>query len=109
MNMCGQREQLIEKLVNTGHLSVSERLALGSVPVHSSEIAAVVTRVLNATGSFPQNAKPWQPGHVVHEGAILQKLADGKDTANSTRESSHRAPAVLAARKRLILPMLSPR
>jgi hypothetical protein len=96
--MGDQREQLIEKLVNTGHLSVPERLALGSTMVYSSEIAAIVTRVLNDTGSFPQNAKSWQQGHVVYEGGILHKSSGGK--IRLVRQRSHPiAPAVLADQK----------
>jgi hypothetical protein len=73
-----QRAQLIEKLVRTGHLNVPERLALGSVTIYLTEVAEVVMRVLEDTGSFPENVKPWMQGHVVHEGAMLQKGSDEK-------------------------------
>ena len=73
-----QRAQLIEKLVRTGHLNVPERLALGSETINSTEVAEVVMRVLEDTGSFPENVKPWAQGHVVYEGAMLQKSSDQK-------------------------------
>ena len=73
-----QRAQLIEKLVRTGHLNVPERLALGSATIYAAEVAEVVTRVLEETGSFPENVKPWAHGQVVYEGAMLQKGSDGK-------------------------------
>jgi hypothetical protein len=41
-----QREQLIEKLVTTMHLSVPERAALSTKSVRYSEVAAVMARVL---------------------------------------------------------------
>jgi hypothetical protein len=44
------REQLIEKLVTTMHLSVPERLALSSNNVRYTEVAAVVARVLENSG-----------------------------------------------------------
>ena len=93
--MDDHRHRLIGQLVNTGHLSVPDRLALGSVQVYSSEIAAAVTRVLNATGSFPQHATPWQQGHVVHEGAMVLRASDGK--IRLIQQRSHPvAPSVLA-------------
>jgi len=76
--MSAERKQLIEKLVRTGHLNVPERLALGTAKIYSTEVAEVVMRVLEDTGSFPENAKPWAQGQVVHEGAMLQKSSDQK-------------------------------
>ena len=76
--MESERNLLIEKLVTTGHLSVPERLALGSDPLKESEVAAVVSLVLKKTGAFPEGAKPWSPGHVVDERTILQSLPGGK-------------------------------
>jgi len=73
-----EKEKLVEKLVTEKHLSVPERTALSSKGVRYSEVAAVITRVLNETGYFPPNARPWQEGKVVHEGAILQKLSNGR-------------------------------
>jgi hypothetical protein len=73
-----EREQLIEKLVTTMHLSVPEHLALSSNNVRYTEVAAVVARVLENSEYFPPAARPWQEGNVVHEGAILQKLPRGR-------------------------------
>jgi hypothetical protein len=90
--------QLIEKLVRTGHLNVPERLALGSATINSTEVAEVVMRVLEGTGSFPENVKPWAQGHVVHEGAILQKGSDGKIRLILQRHHPL-SPTVLAEQK----------
>jgi hypothetical protein len=93
-----EREQLIEKLVTTMHLNVPERAALSTGRVRYSEVAAVVARVLEDTGFFPPNARPWQEGNVVHEGAILQKLQGGG--FRLTLQRSHPiAPTVLATKK----------
>ena len=93
-----QRVQLIEKLVRTGHLNVPERLALGSATIYAAEVAEVVTRVLEETGSFPENVKPWMQGHVVHEGAILQKGSDHKIRLILQRHHPL-SPTVLAEQK----------
>ena len=93
-----QREQLIEKLVTTMHLNVPERAALSTGSVRYSEVAAVVARVLEDTGYFPPNARPWQEGKVVHEGAMLQKLPNGRFRLILQR-SHPIAPTVLAAKK----------
>jgi hypothetical protein len=98
MAMSGQREKLIEKLVKTGHLSVPERLALGSATIYSTEVAEVVTRVLEGAGSFPENVKPWAQGHVVHEGAMLQKSSDDRICLILQRHHPL-APTVLAEQK----------
>lgn len=93
-----EREQLIEKLVTTMHLSVAERLALSPSNVRYTEVAAVLERLLENSGYFPPGARPWQEGNVVHEGAILQKLPDGR--VRLTLQRSHpTAPTVLAAKK----------
>ena len=93
-----QREQLIEKLVRTGHLNVPERLALGTAKIYSTEVAKAVTRVLEETGSFPENVKPWMQGHVVHEGAMLQKDSDHKIRLILQRHHPL-SPTVLAEQK----------
>jgi hypothetical protein len=93
-----QRVQLIEKLVRTGHLNVPERLALGSAKIYSTEVAEVVTRVLEETGSFPENVKPWAQGQVVHEGAMLQKSSDQKIRLILQRHHPL-SPTVLAEQK----------
>jgi hypothetical protein len=91
-----EREKLVEKLVTEMHLSVPERAGLKTVGY--SEVAAIVTRILNATGYFPPNARPWQEGKLVHEGAILQKLSSGQ--FRLTLQRSHpAAPHMLAAKK----------
>jgi hypothetical protein len=93
-----EREQLIEKLVTTMHLNVPERAALSTDTVRYSEVAAVVEHVLEDTGYFPPNARPWQEGNVVHEGAILQKLSGGGFRLTLQR-SDPIIPSVLAAKK----------
>jgi hypothetical protein len=93
-----KREQVIEKLVTTTHLNVPERAALSTDSVRYSEVATVIGRVLEDTGYFPPNARPWQQGNVVHEGAILQKLPGGG--FRLTLQRSHPiAPTVLAAKR----------
>jgi hypothetical protein len=93
-----EREQLIEKLVTTMRLSVPERAALSTNSVRYSEVATVVARVLEDTGYFPPNARPWQQGNIVHEGAILQKLSGGG--FRLTLQRSHPiGPTVLAAKR----------
>jgi hypothetical protein len=89
-----EREQLIEKLVTTLHLNVPERTALSPKIVRYSEVVAVIRRSLNEKGCFPPNARPWQQGELVHEGAILQKLSNLK--FKLTLQRSHPiAPNVL--------------
>ena len=73
-----ERTKLVEKLVTELHLSAPERAALSTKSIGYSEVATVITRVLNETGYFPPNARPWQEGKVLHEGAILQKLSNGR-------------------------------
>jgi len=89
---------MIEKLVRTGHLNVPERLALGSATIYSTEVAKVVTRVLEDAGCFPENAKTWEQGHVVHEGAMLQKSSDQKIRLIQQRHHPL-SPTVLAEQK----------
>jgi hypothetical protein len=61
-------------------------------------LETVIARVLNETGYFPPNSRPWQEGKVVHEGAILQKLSNRR--FRLTLQRSHpTAPTVLAATK----------
>src|SRR5690242_8585924 len=92
-----QREILIEKLVTTMHLNVPERRSLSNI-VRYSEVIKVVAHALEETGYFPPNARPWQEGLVVHEGAILQKLPGGG--FRLTLQRSHPiAPTVLADKK----------
>jgi hypothetical protein len=54
--------------------------------------------VLNETGYFPPNARPWQEGKVVQEGAIPQRLSNRRFRLILQRSHSS-APAVLAAKK----------
>lgn len=92
-----EREKLVERLVSEMHLSVPERAALSSKRLRYSEVAAVIARLLNETGFFPPNARPWREGNVVHEGAILEKLSNGR--FRLTLQRSHpTTPNVLAAK-----------
>ena len=52
-----RREDLLEKLVKTLHLSVPEREALGPASVPVNEFAAIVKRLFEVNGIFPINAK----------------------------------------------------
>jgi hypothetical protein len=90
-----EREQLVEKLVREMHLNVPERAALSPSSVSYAEVAAVIERVLDETEYFPPDARPWQEGSLVYEGAILQKLSNCK--FRLTLQRSHTvAPQVLA-------------
>jgi len=71
------REDLLEKLVTTLHLSVSEREALGLPSVPIGEVAAIVKRLLETNGIFPISAKAWQPGQPVFEGFFLVRKPQG--------------------------------
>ena len=93
-----EREQLIEKLVTTMHLNVPERATLSSTSVSYTEVARVIQRILKETGYFPPDARPWKEGTIVHEGAILQSLSEGR--FRLTLQRSHAIePQVLAARR----------
>jgi hypothetical protein len=93
-----EREKLVERLVTEMHLSVPERAALSSKSISYSEVTTAITRVLNETAYSPPNARPWQEGKVVQEGAILQRLSNGRFRLILQR-SHPSAPAVLAAKK----------
>lgn len=93
-----ERDQLIAKLVTTEHLNVPEHARLSPHTVQYSEVAAVVARVLEATGYFPPNARPWQQGNLVFEPAILQKLSSGAYRLTLQR-SQALAPTVLAEKR----------
>jgi len=93
-----EREKLVDRLVTEMHLSMPERAALSSKSIGYSEVATVITRVLNETGYFPPHARPWQEGKVVDEGAILQKLSNRRFRLILQR-SHPTAPAKLAAKK----------
>jgi hypothetical protein len=86
--MTDQREQIVQKLVTTGHLSVSERYSLGTACVVLSQVAGVVTDTLTATGFFPSIARPWQNGTVVHEAAVVRKLPSGAIRLHLQRASA---------------------
>jgi hypothetical protein len=93
-----EREQLVEKLVREMHLNVPERSALSPPSVRYAEVAAVIERVLDEAEYFPPNARPWQEGRLVYEGAILQKLSNRK--FRLTLQRSHAiAPHVLAEKR----------
>jgi hypothetical protein len=95
-----EREQLIEKLVTTEHLNVPERAALSPRTVRYFEVAAVVQRVLDATGYFPPSARAWQVGILVYEPAVLQKLSAGAYRLTLQRPQAI-APTGLAEKREL--------
>ena len=72
-----RRQDLLEKLVTTLHLSVPEREELGLASLPLNEVAAIVKRLLETNGVFPVSAKPWQPGQPVFEGFFLVKKPHG--------------------------------
>jgi hypothetical protein len=93
-----EREKFVERLATEMHSSVPERAALSSKSISYSEVTTAITRVLNQTGYFPPNARRWQEGKVVQEGAILQRLSNRRFRLILQR-SHPSAPAVLAAKK----------
>jgi hypothetical protein len=93
-----ERKELVARLVTQMHLSAPDRNSLCPQSVRYAEVAAVIAQVLNETGYFPSNARPWQEGQVVREGAILQKLSRRRFRLILQR-SQPSAPTVLAARK----------
>ena len=76
--MTTTREELIEKLVVSLHLTVPERQLLGSDCLSVAEVAAVVKRMLALHGVFPPHARPWKPGEAVFEGFFLMKRPAGR-------------------------------
>ena len=93
------REQLIEKLVTTFHLSVAERESLGSETIRKSEIARVIARSLAENGNFPSDAKRWTAGKVVYEVYFLEITPNGIVTL-SLRRSAAIDPRQLAGERR---------
>jgi len=93
-----RREDLLEKLVTTLHLSVPERKALGFDSVTANEVAAIVKRLLEGNGAFPIDAKLWQPGGSVFEGFFLVKKREGVIQLTCQR-SDPRNPFTLADQK----------
>lgn len=92
------REDLLEKLVTTLHLSVPEREALGVASVSVSEVTAIVKRLLESNGVFPISAKAWQPGQPVFEGFFLLRKPHGGVRLTAQR-SDPVNPTVLADQK----------
>jgi hypothetical protein len=70
------RDDLVTKLVSTGHLGVEERRELGP-GVTRGEIRRIILRELEAHGHFPPHARPWSPDQACFEGWQLQKLERG--------------------------------
>jgi hypothetical protein len=71
------REQLIEKLVTTFHLSVDERKSLGPETIRKSEIAHMIARSLAEKGRFPPHARRWTAGNLVYEGYLVEVIPNG--------------------------------
>jgi hypothetical protein len=70
------RDELVMKLVATGHVNVEERRLLGG-SVRRTEVVSTVLRALREHGHFPPNARPWTPGQVCYEGWQLVALEQG--------------------------------
>jgi hypothetical protein len=71
------KDHLVEKLITTLHLNVSERAELGSNSISKVEVASAIWRLLTKVGWFPINARRWQTGEVVFEGHFLELLTTG--------------------------------
>jgi hypothetical protein len=84
------REELIERLVTTGHLNVPDRRALGHVT--RAEIHEAIRARLEKDGIFPPNARATGS---VYEGAQLRCLDDGSFLAITQRASVHN-PGIVA-------------
>ena len=78
------REELITKLVTTGHLNVPDREILGRIT--RTEITAAVRVRLEADGFFPPNAG--ETGFI-YEGPQMRSLKDGGYLAINRRSSVH--------------------
>jgi len=100
------REELLEKLVTTRHLSVPEREALGiaSVPVY--EVAATVKHLLEGNGVFPPSAKTWQPGQPVFEGFFLLNKPNGGVRLVTQRDKPTELPSLLNEPPFAVLPRI---
>jgi hypothetical protein len=70
------RDDLVMKLIATGHLNVHERRLLGG-DVLRAEVVSTVLRGLREHGHFPPNARPWAPGQACFEGWQLVALGHG--------------------------------
>ncbi len=71
------RQELVSKLVLTGHLNSFERQQLVPQEVGFDEIAGVVRSLLESNGYFPTDARPLEPPPS-YEGGILELLPNGR-------------------------------
>lgn len=71
-----RRNDLIKKLVMTGHLNVPERHELGVV--HLSDVVSVIEAVLRENDTFPPTNKDdrWTPGRYF-EAPLIERRSDG--------------------------------
>jgi len=79
----GRREELIEKLATTFHLSVPERQELDPNYVLRDEVAKVVRSELAQYGWYPRNWRPHVPGSLVREGYAIEAAQDGSFRVHS--------------------------
>jgi len=84
------REELIDRLVTTGHLNVPDRKMLGRVS--RAEIRDAIRARLEKDRFFPPNA---QASGFVYEGPQLRYMDDGTFLAINQRASVHN-PGVVA-------------
>jgi hypothetical protein len=70
------RDDLVLKLVSTGHLNVEERDAISRY-VTRDEVMAAIRHTVEETGHFPPHARPWTPGSPCFEGWQLTRLPAG--------------------------------
>jgi hypothetical protein len=70
------RDDLVLKLVSTGHLNVEERNVISRY-VTRDEVRAAIRHAVEETGHFPPHARPWTPGSPCFEGWQLARLPAG--------------------------------
>jgi hypothetical protein len=76
----------------------SAKIVFSVVDLNAVNSFSVLIITVPDTGYFPPNARPWQEGKAVQEGAIPQRLSNRRFRLILQRSHSS-APAVLAAKK----------
>jgi|688.fasta_scaffold1653138_2 hypothetical protein len=73
-----ERGVLIAKLLDTGHLNVPERKALGLAAITFPELRNAMELILHQHGWFPSNSKTHNSSAPVFEGHFIERASDGK-------------------------------
>jgi len=71
-----ERAVLIAKLVDTGHLNVPERKALGPSAITFPEIRSAMELILHQHGWFPSNSGIHNSSAPVFEGHFIERVSD---------------------------------